>query len=277
MISHSDADTGYYVYAVVRAQTGRDQQVMAIDGIAPGVHVYHLIHRDLQAVVSSVSLADFGPTAIDDHLQNPNWLGDRVIAHQRVLDSLLSGFTVAPFKFCTIYASEDRVREMLVRNEEYWIEILGRLEGAAEWGVKIFCDREVLIDWVQRTDHEITDLRNSLGQASAGATYLLQRRIERAAQKATARVVGCCIEATTARLGALARQVVTNPVQSPEVHRRQMEMVLNAAFLVDSERLAPFRTSIKNLKSVHAAQGFQFELTGPWPPYNFSTAVLEST
>ena len=277
MHSHRDSDTGYYVYAVARAQTGRDQQVMTVDGIAPGVPVFHLTHRDLRAVVSSVSIADFGPTAIDDHLQNPNWLGDRVIAHQRVLDSLLPGFTMVPFKFCTIYASEDRVRDMLVRNEEYWIEILDRLDGAAEWGVKVFCDRDFLIDWVQRTDHEIDDLRNQLGGASTGAAYLLQRRIERAAQKATDCAVDCCIEATTARLGALARQVVTNPVQSPEAHRREMEMVLNAAFLVDGERLAPFRTSIKNLDSVHASQGFQFELTGPWPPYNFSTAVLEST
>jgi hypothetical protein len=46
-------------------------------------------------------------------------------------------------------------------------------------------------------------------------------------------------------------------------------MVLNAAYLVEAERVGELREFATELEAEHAALGASIELTGPWPPYNF--------
>ena len=54
--------------------------------------------------------------------------------------------------------------------------------------------------------------------------------------------------------------------ESPE---RVREMLLNAAYLVEAQRVADLRERAAELAERHAAVGARIELTGPWPPYNF--------
>jgi hypothetical protein len=48
-------------------------------------------------------------------------------------------------------------------------------------------------------------------------------------------------------------------------------MLLNAAYLVplDDDRLVE---EVARLADQHAALGVTYEVTGPWPPYNFAPA-----
>ena len=46
-------------------------------------------------------------------------------------------------------------------------------------------------------------------------------------------------------------------------------MVLNAIFLVAEEKLEDFIKAIDKLKREYKPKGFDFECSGPWPPYNF--------
>jgi hypothetical protein len=49
-------------------------------------------------------------------------------------------------------------------------------------------------------------------------------------------------------------------------------MLLNAAYLVDADRVGELRALVAELEDRHAAVGARIELTGPWPPYNFVPA-----
>jgi hypothetical protein len=61
------------------------------------------------------------------------------------------------------------------------------------------------------------------------------------------------------------------------VFKREMteqgEVVAKLAFLVPKSRLADFRALAERLAQRHRTSGFQLEMTGPWPAYNFSTVV----
>jgi hypothetical protein len=48
-------------------------------------------------------------------------------------------------------------------------------------------------------------------------------------------------------------------------------MFLNAAYLVDPEATA-LRSALGELEARFAGYGVSFELTGPWPAYNFVPA-----
>jgi hypothetical protein len=45
-------------------------------------------------------------------------------------------------------------------------------------------------------------------------------------------------------------------------------MLLNAAYLVPADDDALLR-EVERLDAEHAADGYVFEATGPWPPHNF--------
>jgi hypothetical protein len=65
-------------------------------------------------------------------------------------------------------------------------------------------------------------------------------------------------------------------LQRREVSGRTGEMVLNAAYLVRTSREDAFREALDQLHAAYAPQGVDFELTGPWPPYNFVADEVRS-
>ena len=50
---------------------------------------------------------------------------------------------------------------------------------------------------------------------------------------------------------------------------KSLPMILNAIFLVSEEKLEDFLNKIDQFDQEHKSQGFIFESSGPWPPYNF--------
>jgi hypothetical protein len=57
-------------------------------------------------------------------------------------------------------------------------------------------------------------------------------------------------------------------VQAPEVAGG--EMILNGAYLVVSGEEQQLREAVQELEERFGADGVTYELTGPWPPYNFA-------
>ena len=76
-------------------------------------------------------------------------------------------------------------------------------------------------------------------------------------------------------LAEIARAAISNPPQRRELHGRAATMVLNGAYLVDRDRAAEFGAAVDALAAHWAPRGLEFQLTGPWPPYNFTSATEE--
>ena len=74
------------------------------------------------------------------------------------------------------------------------------------------------------------------------------------------------------RLSALAEEALANPLQRRELTGRGDDMVLNGVYLVPDDAAGDFADAVAAL----AARGVSFELTGPWPPYNFVKRSVEA-
>ena len=269
-----ETGVAYYVYAVAQARNSEGYEAASlIDGGRS--RVYGLRYRDVVAIVSPVPLAEFGPGVLEANLRDAAWARVRVLAHQEVLAGLLSRYTLVPFKFCTLYRSEDSVLEMLDRHYQGFAENLARLEGATELGVKVYCDRRALAERVRETSKALKPLREGISRMSEGAAYFLKKKLEQAAEQEAEQVMDACTRESHERLAGRAREAVANPIQPPEVHGRGVEMMLNGAYLVDDDGLEDFRVALASLDETYAPLGFSYELTGPWPPYNFAAVVFE--
>jgi hypothetical protein len=266
-----------YLYAIGQQ---RDDEVTAdphITGIVPNTTVHEVGYRDLRAFISPVPLAQFGTEALQSNLYDTDWVRERVLAHQRVLTELFARATILPCAFCTLYYDETRVHTLLERHYDTLAQSLQRVSGATEWGVKIFSDRPTLNEWVAATAPALESLRTSVERASPGAGYLLRKKLNQAADKLADELGAAFMRECHETLAACARAVAIAPVQSPQVHGRQAAMVLNGAYLVDSAQQTAFQAALSSLQTIYAPRGFEYELTGPWPPYSFATIDLKET
>ena len=63
------------------------------------------------------------------------------------------------------------------------------------------------------------------------------------------------------------------PVLPLSAEKEDKEMVLNCAFLVPRSVVGNFRRRIQKVNARHAERGLLLELSGPWPPYSFSSSL----
>jgi hypothetical protein len=256
-----DDDSGWYLYGVVAA--GSAAAPPAAPAVDPAAPVTAIEEGALAGIASRVSLAEFDEAALPQRLADSAWLEEKIRAHERVLEEVLARTAVVPCRFCTVYRNERELRRFLVERGELLENALGSVEGAVELGVKAFVDSERFAE----NEPSLRELRESVAGAEGGRAYLESRRLEQRARDELARYRGEMAHAVHARLAAAAEAGVLLDLQRPELSGRDQEMVFNGAYLVrDRSR---FERELAAIAEENRARGVEFELTGPWPPYNF--------
>jgi len=264
-----------YVYGVARAPRGRKPAPSRLEGIVPEAPVHPLVQTNLMAFVSAVPAAQFGPSEFRSALNDAAWLKDRILAHEKVLEELRSSYDVVPFRFGTIYLDSSQAANALARHRTELCQALDRVRDASEWGVKLYCDQDTLRRQIEAESRSIRQLRDTLGRASPGARFFLQKKYAKALDGETAAMIASSVERIRRNLDTCTGESTEIEVQPAAVHGRSTEMVMNAAYLVAGGSLAKFRQTIAALQEEFAAHGFDHELTGPWPPYHFVSVRRE--
>jgi hypothetical protein len=260
---------GYYVYGIVKSNGSQPIEGLPETGIDPAYPVYSLSCRDIQAIVSRVSLLEFGQEELEARLNDITWLATKVQVHQDILETVLAGRALVPMRFCIIYQTEQRVQEMLAQYYDDFVDALTRLEDKKEWGCKVYCDREILAQQVGGISDRVKELRAEMDKKSGGAAYFLKKKVDEAIAEEVERIGDESAQHIHDLLSGYAEESVVNSLQGKELTGRKEEMVLNGAYLVSEEQLPAFRAKLENLAVEYGNMGFSCEMTGPWPPYNF--------
>jgi hypothetical protein len=262
----ADAPVGCYVYGVTRqGQAGSALgEAVGVDG----GQIREVALSDLAALVSDVSLLEFGEEPLRENLNDVQWLEQTARAHERALDAAMDQTTVVPMRLCTIYHGEEQVREMLDGEGRGLREALDRLEGKTEWGVKVIAEPEALTR-AAADDPEVGDDP----ELSPGLAYLEARRRETQAGRRVDGMAEDWGNRVHERLATVSFEALRNPLQAPEIAGYEGEMVLNGVYLVDDRDEHGFRKVVDVLAAELAPQGISLELTGPWPPYNFVNSI----
>lgn len=233
-------DTAWYVFGVVSSADAARLGLPALeaDGLA--------------ALVAPVPLAEFGEDVLPERLNDRAWLEERARAHQEILQDVSASATVVPFRFGTIYREPTDVRTMLDERRDVLGASLDRVRGYVEIGVKA---------WAASAD------RGSEEPAESGSAYLRQRLDSLERSRSGSSVLADAAAGAHARLLRHAVEGVANRPQPPELTGRRERMILNGAYLVSAPE--ELHDEVAALSKSYAGLGITFELTGPWPPYNF--------
>ena len=255
---------GWYVYCVTHADgMGVPADLVGIDS---GHEVRALEDGQLMAVVSRVPLEDFDEERLRERLADMNWLERTARRHEQVLDTIRAQRTVIPMRLCSIYRDESGVRAMLEREAAALTSALQRLDGKAEWGVKVFQVGEV----VQPLPSE----NGAADDADTGAAYMERRGLEhRQRRLGNQRLQEAC-NLIHERLSATAVEGLVAAPQRSEVSDHAGEMILNGVYLVPDSDQDSFHSELAALQAEFEPLGLELELTGPWPAYNFVPGTI---
>ncbi|HYN86812.1 MAG TPA: GvpL/GvpF family gas vesicle protein [Pyrinomonadaceae bacterium] len=224
----------------------------------------------LAAVVSSVPLSDYGEGAIEARLADPAWTAARALSHQQAVEFFARVADVVPLRFGTIYLTRERVAAMLEENADALGAVVERLRGREEWGVNVYADRDALKEKIVEASERLRGMAQQAEAAAPGQAYLLRKKIESLrADESRAEMKRVASEVET-ELGAAAEGAARLRVFKDESSERGEAVAAKLAFLVARGRFEEFREAAESLAARRAPHGFRFELTGPWPAYNFA-------
>ena len=252
------ADRARYLYAVTRGVTAADLAGRTGLDDAP---LEVVPHRGLDAVVSDGDLDEFDEDALRKNLEDLAWLERVARGHDDVVRAVAELGPTAPLRLATVCLADAGVRRRLDEWHDGLVAALDRVEGRAEWSVKV-----VESDRAPATSG---DERGDATSPGAGAAYLLRKRQE---TERRALDEDAALRRADDVYHALAEVAVAGRRLRPQDARLSGltgTMTLNAAFLVDDEDADTFAGVAQELAG--AAEGADVLVAGPWPPYSFAT------
>jgi hypothetical protein len=210
----------------------------------------------LAAVASTVDSDTFGEDALRRNLEDLDWLASVARVHDAVVRAVAERGAAIPLRLATIYASDGHVRELLARRHTQLNAALRMVRGRTEWGVKAYMDPE-------------QDDSPTAAAPTTGTAYLRRRRAELSARENTERTAGKHAQAVHTALASLAVAARTHSPRNGALTGQRGREILNGAYLVDGSRSAAFQEAVRVQDGTH--RGVRLVLTGPWPPYSFTT------
>ena len=192
---------------------------------------------------------------------------DNILGHADVLQSAFEAGPVLPFRFGSVVTDDETLkRELLGPQAEVLAGRLAAIDGKAEMQVKAIYAEEPLLRSILKQDSALARSVERTQQLPAAATHFERIRIGEAIAGAVQSRGAADAEWL---LQVLAPFAVAHVV-SPPNHERS---VLNAAFLVERNRLEDFDQAVEAVSAQRAPE-IEFKLIGPMPPYSFGDGNL---
>jgi hypothetical protein len=247
-------ETGIYVYSVIEASEPRTFGKIGIGGRGDEVFTVH--HRGLAAVVSQTPMIIYDPTR------------ENALAHERVNEVIIEqSMTPVPMSFGTVFRSEKDVVEFLNDTYDALHDVLQKMKGKLEYGLKVTWDRDEVLAELQVENEEIRRLKAEIEHNRNASTYFARMQLGRLVEQALAdkslRYVRDIYEhLRDAAIASRPNKVIGD------------KMILNGAFLVERDRTQVFDEKLQEIAQRYDGKLF-FRQSGPWAPYNFVTIRLQ--
>lgn len=294
-------DKGLYLYCI-RTKTENknlafgknlDSRFARIKFSAEGINggeIFVIPYQDLEAVVSEVSLEEFGSEEIQKKAEgNLGWIREKAKIHEEAIEQAMGRgssniIPVIPMQFGVIFKTKEKLEETLSKNLEKFRKSLDYLTGKQEWGVKTFLNQKVFGEFLEKGSEEILAKKKEAESLPKGMAFFAKKqavsKINEIKEKELDRIKGEIHEslsqlAASSNNGRNARYI-EHPAHykaknlERELTGRIEEMILNGFYLIEESKLNDFQKKAEELKEKYSGRGIIIEMTGPWPSYHFA-------
>jgi hypothetical protein len=179
-----------------------------------------------------------------------------VLDHARVVSDCFRSGTVLPFRFGTIFDSDDALRRAVRANRRTLVDSVMRLRGKSEMHLKLVIRDESLRD--KGTDTALPNV--------VGSEYLLRLRAKAARQRE---------RQSKARAISVQVHKLLNPLeQEVSCKTDRSGLLIDIAHLIDSGTVQKYQN--RCTAATRQLKGCEIVVSGPWPPYHFTRSKMRT-
>jgi hypothetical protein len=252
--------TATYVYCLMRsaAPPSLENAPAGLPGAAPP----RLVPLDggLWLVVADAPLPEYGGEQIESRLADLDWVSERALAHEVVVEHCAATAPVLPMKLFTLFHNDERAAAHVTTQREEIGKIFDRIAGRVEWGVRILFREE------EARRRAVAENGDGGDRPSSGTSFLLRKKAEKESARDLAATLRTEIDRAYEELAGRSAEARRRQPEAGEIGAR---LLLDAAFLVPADDGEAFDAAVQHLARQLADRACEVTLTGPWPPYNF--------
>jgi hypothetical protein len=241
-------------------------------GIEENCPVYLLPVGSMVAIVSKLPQKKFSSAVLKKKLQEPDWLVYKAHLHEAVVEAIMRQGTVVPLRLMTLFQTETSLLEALLPHEATIKDFLEYVQDKAEWALKIYLDKARAKGYLLKNCKDLVESAENTHQ-SPGGRYLLEKQRERKAEEGLLRLTRLTTEEVSKRLAPLCEDFRPLKPLDKTITSSPWEMIYNGALLVTNNNVKALRKEVSSLRRDYRQKGFIFQLSGPWPPYNFCPSL----
>jgi len=206
------------------------------------------------AAVFGCPSGDFA-VIVSDYTPGQNLTQQAIVDHARVVSECFRTLTVLPFRFGTIFDSDEALRRAVKANRKVFLECVARLRGKAEMHFKL-----VVKDGA--VEEAVAEAPNGVG-----GEYLRKLREQAARERE---------RQTKARALSMQVHKLFSPLEEDVICKRTDSggMLIDFAHLIDSNSVTKYQNRYG--AATRHFKDCQISITGPWPPYHFMPGKLRT-
>jgi hypothetical protein len=168
--------------------------------------------------------------------------------HARIVTECFKVATLLPFKFGTVFESDEALRMAIRNNKKTFADSIAKLRGKSEMHIKVTVrEGNAIAEVLQLLPHK------------AGGEYLSRLKVQASRDRER-----------QSRARALSVQVnkLLNPLQE-EITCKKVEtgIVLDIAHLIESDTVEKYQSRYSS--ALRQFKDVEISISGPWPPYHF--------
>lgn len=244
---------GKYLYCVIGLSQPRTFGSLGIG--ERGDELYTVSFNDIAVVTSNCPIQIYP-------LSRQN-----LLAHEKAIEEVMKEYTVLPIRYSTIAESEDKVRLILEKEYDNFRDLLNKLEGKKELGLKAIF-KENIYNYILDKYQDIKALKVKIETLPLEKAYYQRMEIGRMVETALQKEKEACKEDILNNLSPLAWEIKTNNTYGER-------MIINAAFLVEKHKEKDFDHEVSEL-DVKYSNRINFKYVVTVPPFNFVNLVIET-
>jgi len=219
------------------------------------------VTRGIWAIVADAPPERFSDEQLPKELQDIEAVSRYAVAHAAMIEFVFQNAPVIPLRLFTLFSGDERARQQLARGGSKIRALFARLRGLEEWGIRITAAS-------RPQSAPQTRFAKREGAGSSGRSYLeSKKRLNDGGgppSAATKRQVNAALTAMQ-KIAVRTRKEAFPPAS------RGRPYVTGASFLVRAQRRGAWKKKVRQLASVLGKQEHRLEMSGPWPPYHFTT------
>lgn len=245
-----------YLYAIV---PGAERPPLDVAGVWPGEPQVRIIRGGaLAAVVGAAPPIDFRALSREDAVRY-------LLAHQRVVETVMRNSAALPVKFGTTLPDEAAVIGMLVRGATVLAPPLAELSQHVQVELIVSWNIDDIVREVAAED-AIVRLKGEIAVQAGGASNDQRLAIGKLVKESIDRHRECCRSRIVTTVRSIAADVVENALMDDR-------MIANLALLLAKDASHALDRRLAELDK-EFGERLHFRCIGPLPPYSFATVEV---